>query len=101
MNTPFKMKSSIAKLMKNSPAKQEKLVGKKTKKLTAREQRIARNKEFGPIAIEKGLAPKRPKAGDLSPKGRAELKAYEKFYSNKENVRKLNKTQQEYFKNKK
>ena len=49
MNTPFKMKSSIAKLMKNSPAKQEKLVGKKTKKLTAREQRIARNKEFGPL----------------------------------------------------
>ena len=31
----------------------------------------------------------------------AELKAYEKFYSNKENVRKLNKAQQEYFKNKK
>mgnify|MGYP003681769241 FL=1 len=86
------MKSSIAKLMKNSPAKQDKLT---------REQRIARNKEFSPIAIEKGLAPKRPKAGDLSPKGRAELKAYEKFYSNKENVRKLNKAQQEYFKNKK
>ena len=92
MNAPFKMKSSIAKLLKNSPTKQDKLT---------REQRIARNKEFGPIAIEKGLAPKRPKAGDLSPKGRAELKAYEKFYSNKENVRKLKKAQQEYFKNKK
>ena len=73
----------------------------KLKKSTAREQRIARNKEFLPIAIKKGLAPKRPKAGDLSPKGRADLKAYEKFYGNKENVRKLNKAQQEYFKNKK
>jgi len=31
MNKAFKMKSSIAKLMKNSPAKQEKIVGKKTK----------------------------------------------------------------------
>jgi len=78
-------------------AKSEKL-GKKT---TAREQKIARNKEFGKIAIKKGLAPKKPKAGDLSAKGRAELKAYEKFYSNKENVKKLNKAQKDYFKNKK
>jgi len=92
MNAPFKMKSSIAKLLKNSPAKQDKLT---------REQRIKRNTEFLPIAIKKGLAPKKPKAGDLSPKGRAELKAYEKFYGNKENVRKLKKAQQEYFKNKK
>jgi len=86
------MKSSIAKLLKNSPAKQEKLT---------RKQRIARNTEFNKVAEQKGLKPPRPKAGDLSPKGRAELKAYEKFYSNKENVKKLNKSQKEYFKNKK
>ena len=104
------MKKSAAKMMKKSVAKLKKktkgeslkkaVVGK-TKKSTAREKRINRNKEFGPIAIKKGLAPKKPKAGDLSPKGRAELKAYEKFYSNKENLKKLKKAQEEYFKNKK
>lgn len=71
------------------------------KGLTARELRIKRNKEFGPIAIKRGLAPKKPKAGDLSAKGRAELKAYEKFYSNKDNIKKLKKAQEQYFKNKK
>jgi hypothetical protein len=69
--------------------------------LTARELRIKRNKEFHPIAVKRGLAPKSPKAGDLSAKGRAELKAYEKFYGNKDNVKKLRKAQEEYFKNKK
>ena len=69
--------------------------------ITPRELRIKRNKEFLPIAIKRGLAPKSPKAGDLSAKGRAELKAYEKFYSNKDNIKKLRKAQDEYFKNKK
>ena len=69
--------------------------------ITPRELRIKRNKEFLPIAIKRGLAPKTPKAGDLSAKGRAELKAYEKFYSNKDNIKKLRKAQDEYFKNKK
>tara|TARA_Y100000004_G_scaffold177362_1_gene218874 strand:+ start:303 stop:1427 length:1125 start_codon:yes stop_codon:yes gene_type:complete len=71
------------------------------KGLTARELRIKRNREFLPIAIKRGLAPKQPKAGDLSAKGRAELKAYEKFYSNKDNIKKLKKAQEQYFKNKK
>jgi|14_taG_2_1085336.scaffolds.fasta_scaffold10097_1 hypothetical protein len=95
-----KMKKSVAKLKKKTKGESLKkaVVGKKT---TAREQKIARNKEFGPIAIKKGLAPKKPKAGDLSAKGRAELKAYEKFYSNKENLKKLKKAQENYFKNKK
>tara|TARA_R110001599_G_scaffold40092_1_gene122091 strand:+ start:2153 stop:3088 length:936 start_codon:yes stop_codon:yes gene_type:complete len=96
-----KMKKSVAKLKKKTKGESLKkaVIGKKN--TTARKQRIARNKEFLPIAIKKGLAPKRPKASDLSAKGRAELKAYEKFYSNKENVRKLNKAQKDYFKNKK
>ena len=81
--------------------KKDQLKNATQKGLTARELRIKRNREFLPIAIKRGLAPKQPKAGDLSAKGRAELKAYEKFYSNKENVKKLNKAQKEYFKNKK
>ena len=70
------------------------------KKDTSREQRIKKNREFLDYAIKIGLAPKPPKAGDLSAKGRAELKTYEKFYSNKDNVKMLNKKQAEYFKNK-
>jgi len=81
--------------------KKDQLKNATQKGLTARELRIKRNKEFHPIAVKKGLAPKTPKAGDLSPKGRAELKAYEKFYGNKDNVKKLRKAQDEYFKNKK
>jgi len=113
---PAKMKKSAAKLKKKTivgksdrlkgrlretGVKKDKLKTAKQTGLTARELRIRRNKEFLPIAIKKGLAPKRPKAGDLSAKGRAELKAYEKFYGNKENVRKLNEAQKKYFKNKK
>ena len=102
VKSSFKMKGFSG--FGNSPAKQTKDGLKdavKGKGLTAREKRIARNKEFHPIAVKKGLAPKTPKAGDLSPKGRAELKAYEKFYSNKDNIKKLKKAQDEYFKNKK
>ncbi len=81
--------------------KKDQLKNATQKGLTARELRIKRNKEFYPIAVKRGLAPKSPKAGDLSAKGRAELKAYEKFYGNKDNIKKLNKAQEEYFKNKK
>jgi hypothetical protein len=77
-------------LYKNSPMKQD----------TDREKKIKQNREFNAYAIEQGLAPKPPKAGDLSAKGRAELKAYEEFYGNKANVRMLNRKQAEYFKNK-
>ena len=81
--------------------KKDQLKNATQKGLTARELRIKRNREFLPIAIKRGLAPKQPKAGDLSAKGRAELKAYEKFYSNKDNIKKLKKAQEQYFKNKK
>ena len=86
---PFKMKGPSG--FNSSPVYQR----------SEREKRIARNKEFHPIAVKRGLAPKKPKAGDLSPKGRAELKAYEKFYSNKANIKKLKLAQAEYFANKK
>tara|TARA_R100001463_G_scaffold91237_1_gene145928 strand:- start:212 stop:1348 length:1137 start_codon:yes stop_codon:yes gene_type:complete len=85
---------------KQTGVKKSKLKSTQQKGLTARELRIKRNREFLPIAIKKGLAPKRP-SYDLSAKGRAELKAYEKFYSNKDNVKKLKKAQEQYFKNKK
>tara|TARA_R110001592_G_scaffold201204_1_gene450287 strand:+ start:81 stop:347 length:267 start_codon:yes stop_codon:yes gene_type:complete len=88
MNTPFKMKSSIARLMKNSPAKQEKLVG--TKKLTVREQKIANNKEFNNVARKDGILPTFKTT-----------KEKEQWYSNKSNVNMLNTKQKEYFQNKK
>ena len=69
------------------------------KKSTSREEKIKQNREFLNYAIRIGLAPKPPVAGDLSAKGRAELKAYEEFYGNKDNVKMLNKKQKEYFKN--
>jgi|TARA_B100000035_G_C20671920_1_gene409970 hypothetical protein len=90
-----KLKESMSGVKKGS------LKNATQKGLTARELRIKRNKEFYPIAVKRGLAPKTPTAGDLSAKGRAELKAYEKFYSNKDNIKKLNKAQEQYFKNKK
>jgi hypothetical protein len=80
MNAPFKMKSSIAKLMKNSPAKQN----------TNREQKIARNTEFNAYARKTGILPTFKN-----------IEEKEKWYGNKSNVNMLNTKQKEYFKNKK
>ena len=85
---PFKMKGYS--YSGTSPMKQD----------TGREKKIKQNIEFSAYAVEQGWAPKPPTAGDLSAKGRAELKAYEEFYGNPENVKKLNLAQKEYFKNK-
>ena len=84
------------------PVKKKKAYYKKgtLKKLSAREKRISRNTEFNEYARKKGIIPNFYKIPYGEPGYEDQKERMKKFYSNKENLKMIEREQDKYFKNK-
>ena len=84
------------------PVKKKKASYKKAtlKKLSGREKRISRNTEFNEYARKKGIIPNFYKIPYGEPGYEDQKERMKKFYSNKENLKMIEREQDKYFKNK-